>query len=361
MSDLIEVNGYEILKGAIKDSSFVSELKDKYGEEFVRDVIDYFDGKYDNSVIFKDIEKKIDDKLKEIINMIYVRNVRGSSTFSSVDSSSNVDSSIDRDEHMFGNSYSSELVISAIDEEIDRVSEDVKSLEDAIKEVNLKDKKLREELQRKKALLEILKGNKKELSVSNSLDEGSVKLDRGINDTEMRLKQKEAELDRLGQVRINNARTKRVVESKKARLQREVMKLKAKQGSMMAKQRKAVNKKLNSMYKRSEKEARITGNRESRQVFREERDRELESLKRTYQDDMNRFVSRSDKGIIGSQIRKANFMISYYKYNLVSKYCVLLKKKDARVDGLRQLPDRVKDAIMNSINNTYAVAGGRSR
>lgn len=365
---VIEVNGYEILKNAIKNDTFVNELKSKYGDDFVKNVQDYFNGVYDTSFLKDDVERKINDKLKDIMNMIYSHNIRNSNSHSSSNSSSNSSSSsssssdssseeiVDEDDHTMGNSYSSEIATSVLDEEIKRIDEDVRSLENAIKEVQLKDKKLRMELQRKKALLNILKGNRKQLNLSTSLDDSFKKQDDKLNDAYGDLDKKKKELNALNKMDVHNFRTKRIVDRKKIRLENEIRKLEAKIGIMKAKQRRVTNEKLKRIYSVSEKEAKKVGTDKARVMFRNERDQRLTETRNSIKNDMDkagREVGSLNSGV-GSVIK---YTVSYHKYQVIEKYCSLLKMKDGVVDGLRQLPDTVKQAIKDNRDRLVVSSG----
>ena len=364
---MIEVNGYEILKNAIKNDTFVNELKSKYGDDFVKNVQDYFNGVYDTSFLKDDVERKINDKLKDIMNMIYSHNIRNSNSHSSSNSSSNSSSSssssnssseeiVDEDDHTLGNSYSSEIATSVLDEEIKRIDEDVRSLENAIKEVHLKDKKLKMELQRKQALLDTLKAYRKQLNLSTSLDDSFKKQDAKLNDAYGKLDEKKKELNTLNNLKVNDRETNKIIINDRRKLNKEIRKLEAKIGIMKAKQRRVTNEKLKRIYSVSEKEAKKVGTDKSRVMFRNERDQRLTETRNSIKNDMDkagREVGSLNSGV-GSVIK---YTVSYHKYQVIEKYCSLLKMKDGVVDGLRQLPDTVKQAIKDNRDRLVVSSG----
>ena len=74
--------------------------------------------------------------------------------------------------------------------------------------------------------------------------------------------------------------------------------------------------------------------------------------------------ARDDGKFIKEKLYSVPVNISQAKFNLLDKYCKLLRLKDGKVDGFRKLPDAIKEYIKDNMhinNDNLVVAGGKIR
>lgn len=347
---------YEKIKESLKNTGVINELERVYNKEFVKDMVDYFEGKLEYNYYLKDaVEQIIDTNLNELLRIVNSNMVSSSHNIGSTPSTSNNDVSIDSI-HEKGNRLSSELGIKILDEQIKELENDINSINKAINDNNLKNKRLKETLIKKQYLVEMLKNNKKTLNKNTSLvdnkDNKISKNDKQLIELENNIEEKEQELETFNKIHLNDKREQRKLNRNKIKLQKQIAILKNKKGILMAKQMKLTQKELINYYKKSEKRSNKMGKDEFIIKSRIARDERLNSVKEKIEKEGQKaWNDISSPNILKSNISVAKVYISYYKHNLVDKYCSLLKRKDGVVDGLRKVPDELKQAILANRGN----------
>ena len=272
------------------------------------------------------------------------------------------------EEHLSGNAYSAEMMQQELVEQMKVVRERIKNIQSSLQKNEENKKNLLIELRKNENIFESLMKQtnsiKLGMSVNNDIlkqskkDEKNIaKNDKKLDELDKKIVDKERELKELGSAA--NGLSARRFKKREERIKSELSRLKEKRGTIQQRQRKIINSRLESYFKKVDSKSRKYGKTHAIEELRLERNSSLEERMNIKQNKIQDLENKAlSSGRIKGSVYSVRGKVSYVSKGALASYCKLLSKKDGVLNSMR----RVDKSVIDRVHRTYGddfVNGGR--
>jgi len=270
--------------------------------------------------------------------------------------------------HVDGNVYSAEMMQQELVEQMKVVRSRIKNIQDSLQKNEENKKNLLIELRKNENIFETLMkktnsinlgiGVNKEVLNENKITEKLISInDNKLNELDKKIVNKERELKELGSAA--NALSARRFKKREERLKNELVRLKEKKGTIQQRQRKIINNRLESYYKKVDSKSRKYGKTHAIEELRLERNSSLEEKINIQENKIQNLEDKAlSSGRVKSSVYSVRSKVSYAKKGVLVGYCKLLNKKDGVLNSMRRVDKSVIDRVHMTYGNDF-VNGGR--
>lgn len=266
-----------------------------------------------------------------------------------------------KNKHDIGNAYSAEMLRDEFIRKMQEISKNIKNIREELQKNDDVKKKLLAELRANEKLFNDLMVLTQNIDLTESISLETVEglnirrssvssTDEKLANIDKKISEKQSELESLKAT--DSIFSSKRLEKKKAKLSHEISRLRNKQGNLKDKHSIIIDFKLDSYYRKLNREAKKYGKIHAIEEFRIERDNDLEDRINKHEDKFDSYMEKADESSnkLVSSIYRVGGLVSYSKSAMLKKYCEFLAKKDGLLNSFR----RVDASVIEHVRSNYS-------